>query len=951
MKQLTLLLFLSISFTLLGQDEPCDAISLNCNTPPLIGEMIGLSLNPDLDPNCQNNATGTQDIWFSFEADGENGYLFYSDQLGQSDHLLAFYTGPSCDDLTQLRECTNREAIHGAFPEGTYYVLVREKFNNGTDSGYSAGLLCSPIPANDDPCNAVEAICGTQYTGSLIGSSVTENTACQPAFADRDGGNVWFSIETDSSSVYNIKGKLGQDVALYQTDDCSGALQLVSSSCGFPDIYGFVGEGTYFVSVSADQYITRSALNYELRIDCGPMPENGLVTNPTELECSTGTISANAEFAPADDRRCDTGTSLRQSLWYSYESEFDGFFEISACGFYLQTFRENSDGLICLQQGTVCSSNPISLGVTTGEKYLFRVEASGNFDLVYSCLPSDFCPNLGFIGFSCDDGDPTTRDDIITSDCQCIGNPIPPGTLCQNAITIQENPFSIDYYNPVDEDFPPFFHSINDIPPYLDSLGSGPQTQGCHAAKDVVFSFTPEVDKYVDITASITDSNVELNITILTGCPFTVAHVSEGCGTPNFFEKKIENFHALADTTYYILIDGQPQLTGFDFNVDGTIEVVQKTFCSELDAFQFDSCNDGDPLTSNDRINENCECKGEQANEADFCETALNITPTAGLTVDPFSVNEEGNGYLAVYSGVEQCAGNNNQRDTWFKFEALSSTMIIGARGKVNYNPVIEVFDSCGGERLACKNSSEDEGGREIVVLDECIVGQIYYFRVYQKNSFGNRFDVAVSFFPSTQLDLANCESTALTLSDNVMAIVPEFEYTINRWYYQFNELEAPFHTYESTVIGQNPWLGLNQLSGLEEGRSYAVRVRGGIRGGQLQGDFGEACTISIIEASGIGQEGGNNVASNYAALKLELYPNPANGQEVSLSFTNLTGTEEQVVVRVFDMVGREILTQQYISSSKSTVFALGIEELSRGLYTVSASVNGSSSSLKLMVE
>jgi hypothetical protein len=583
----------------------------------------------------------------------------------------------------------------------------------------------------------------------------------------------------------------------------------------------------------------------------------------------------------------------------------------------------------------------------TDVDYFIRVQGtSGEYELVYSFVASDFCPDLGFVGSPCSHGTPLTYYDLITSDCECVGDPIPAGSLCQNAIPIVENPFIIDYYNPTFEDFVPFFHSINDIPPFLDSLGSGPFTQSCYAAKDVVFSFTPDEDKFVDITASISNSNVEPNITILTGCPFNTAHVAEGCGTPNFFVKKIENFHALADTTYYILIDGQPQLTGFNFNVDALIEVVQKTFCSELEAFQFDPCDDGNLNTSNDLINENCECEGT-AIPGEFCENALELIPTPGLTVSPLEYNENG----ATFSGMDQCSGVGGSRDTWFYFDAVTTNMAVGAKGKMAaYDMVLEVYDSCGGQPLVCKDNNGG-GGKELHLLTDCEIGQRFYVRAYDGNGFSpfNKFFfIAVSSLPVTSLEENDCGSM-VELSSTIFAEIPNYQYAITNWVFEFTELEAPFNTYEyASPNGNDPSIILNAVPDLEAGRSYEVRVKGGIRNGQIFGDYGEPCTITISDPAGFSVNGSNESAEN---IDFNVFPNPNDGSEVYLAFSGLTDKNQTVKIRFFDLTGRMVLNESIQISGSQSQINLSINELSSGVYNLGVELDGKNMSKKLFVK
>ncbi|MCH2213635.1 MAG: T9SS type A sorting domain-containing protein [Flavobacteriales bacterium] len=956
---LTLFAILLFTWTTKAQDEPCDAIPISCGQTNITGNFTGNTLNSDLPTGCFITTNpGQRDIWFTFEADGEQGYFFYSDDnLGNSgpQHIVKLYRAESgCDDLIAIRDCHLEETFHEVFPEGTYYVQVRERLANGSDNGYTAGLICSPAPANDLRCDAQVVQCGVNYTGSLVGSSYTEITCDPPSLEYEDGGDVWFKLEAESSQTYSIFGKSGQRLSIYQVDSCDGSFSLTDSGCTSQDIEGFTGSGTYYVCAYPFDYQVKRALSYKVRLECGESQLNQNPCDAINIACEQGSILGSTSNASANQAECSLQVpDVGPSVFYKYDSQIEGNLELYVCNFdEISVFTGSCEQLECLSWGgSTCSNNPLSVNVSPDTDYYIMVwGGNGDFELFYNCQEDNFCSELnGFVGDGCDDGDVLTYNTVITSDCECVGEPIPAGSLCQNAIPIAENPFSINYYNPTVEFFLPFYHELSDIPPFLDSLGSGPVAPGCYVANDVVFSFTPEVDKFVDITASITDVNVEPNITILTGCPFTTAHIAEGCGTDNFFVKKIENFYALADTTYYILIDGQPQLTGFDFNVDALVEVVQKTFCPDLNAFQFDPCDDGNPFTLDDQITEDCGCQGTPANPGDFCDNALEIIPTPGLTVSPTQFNEDD----ATFSGVEQCSGVGGSRDTWFYFDAVTTNMIVGAKGKfAAYDVVLEIFDDCGEEPLVCKDQNGG-GQREVHVLTNCTVGERYYVRAFDGNGFSpfNRnFFIAVSSLPINSLEESSCAGS-LTLSDNIEAELPAYQYPITDWIYEFTELESPFSVIEfESPNGSSNQLTLNQVPELEAGRSYEVRVKGGIRDGQIFGDYGAACPISIVEMSGIGLVNSGNV-DDLTQVEMELFPNPTNGNEVSLSLRNLPDAEVRILVRIYDLAGRQVLFEQYSSQDKSGIFTLDISQLTSGIYTVSTEAKGLITAKKLLVQ
>jgi hypothetical protein len=86
---------------------------------------------------------------------------------------------------------------------------------------------------------------------------------------------------------------------------------------------------------------------------------------------------------------------------------------------------------------------------------------------------------------------------------------------------------------------------------------------------------------------------------------------------------------------------------------------------------------------------------------------------------------------------------------------------------------------------------------------------------------------------------------------------------------------------------------------------------------------------------------------NNAVRPQIGLWPNPTAGQ-FSLFYT--TTINEPVVVRLIDVTGRVVFTQQYTSASGSNLFALDLSAVARGVYTLQ--VNGESTvSEKLILQ
>src|SRR5690606_14666152 len=121
---------------------------------------------------------------------------------------------------------------------------------------------------------------------------------------------------------------------------------------------------------------------------------------------------------------------------------------------------------------------------------------------------------------------------------------------------------------------------------------------------DVVYSYTPSANGSVDI--SVTNHGAWTGLFVFTGCPFasTVGgHTNSSASTT----LEVNGLLVQAGVTYYIVISTwpTPQSTTYTLNVSAA------TFdCPELEANYGSPCDDGNPNTVNDTVNENCECVG-----------------------------------------------------------------------------------------------------------------------------------------------------------------------------------------------------------------------------------------------------------------------------------------------------------------------------------------------------
>jgi PKD repeat protein len=106
----------------------------------------------------------------------------------------------------------------------------------------------------------------------------------------------------------------------------------------------------------------------------------------------------------------------------------------------------------------------------------------------------------------------------------------------------------------------------------------------------------------------------------------------------------------------------------------------------------------------------------------DDCANAIMLTQT--VSCNP----TQGSNFLATQSQVG-CTGTAND-DVWYSFVATTTNPVVELQGIGSYDGVLQVFDACGGTSLACIDATFG-GGLEIAFLNGLVVGNTYYFRVY----------------------------------------------------------------------------------------------------------------------------------------------------------------------------------------------------------------------------
>jgi hypothetical protein len=261
------------------------------------------------------------------------------------------------------------------------------------------------------------------------------------------------------------------------------------------------------------------------------------------------------------------------------------------------------------------------------------------YTLNISEVPVD-CPNIpGNIGAACNDGDPGTFNDIITSDCQCVGTPYD----CQN--------LNAQIGSPCNDGNP---QTVSDVVTSdCECVGTFVEFTGCTTGS-AFLTATPVCDgPTVSLSGSWTNEYSTVNVVEGDTYIFSLSN-------PNYFVTittpglEILSF-GLATTTWVATFTGQvrfyshagPDCPLTSGSLTSHVRLVQALCpppfdCPDLGGNFGDSCDDGNASTDNDIIQEGCICEGFspfdcpslQANSGDPCDDGNAATVDDVITSD-----------------------------------------------------------------------------------------------------------------------------------------------------------------------------------------------------------------------------------------------------------------------------------------------------------------------------
>lgn len=268
-----------------------------------------------------------------------------------------------------------------------------------------------------------------------------------------------------------------------------------------------------------------------------------------------------------------------------YDSLSLDFSMLSAVSLHASIMEDcDSSAIYCAYNPNIDFVFPIEPNTT----YYFQIASyngysAGTFNICIEGVYS--CPSLSAnIGDACDDGNPNTENDVVTSSCSCLGAPL--NDLCSNA-----------------------------TPLTINAAGNCPANQvvGTTSGANSEYPDACESsmsDVYYSVTTNDSQESISIDLTKITAADLVLSIFEGSCSAESdfcYFNPETSVIYAVnPNTTYYIRVHSFFIVNTGTFNI-----CVQEVYdCPSLSANIGDACDDSDATTGNDTVTPACTCEG-----------------------------------------------------------------------------------------------------------------------------------------------------------------------------------------------------------------------------------------------------------------------------------------------------------------------------------------------------
>ncbi len=651
-----------------ANDEPCTATALMCGDT-VLQSFAGATMS--IDDDCFGSSVA--DVWFSFDSDGSQVFTVAEGGDVYFDAIVQLYKGTDCNELIEMSDCQDSPESFTVSETGTYFFRIRPYSTSGESGIATVHLTCTPFD-----CPALLANIGDACDDgdpNTLGDKINENCECE--------GTLPQACE-NSTKYPSAAVAAGPDLTTLSTCNyLSEYSEITNITSG--DDYEFTVTGNGYITVRTGSVGgSVVATGFSPLTVTAPNSDNLFAHWSADADCSTSsgcqtTTVQCTSCQPFDcmdieaniGDACDDGDPNTHSDMINANCECEGspagecvnaakypgsaitasadLATISTCN-YLQEYSEidgvisgetyqftvTGNGWITVRTGSVGGSvvstgtSPVSVTAPNSDNLFVHWNADDECGTASGCQITTVqctscaiiydCPELeANIGDACDDGDPNTINDEINGDCECEGTSMVTNDEACSATELLCG-------DTVMQSFAGATMSIDD-----DCYGS--------SEADVWFSFDSDGSQVFTV-AEGGDIYFDAIVQLYKGTDCNGLTEMSDC------QDSPESFTVTEAGTYFFRI--RPYSVTGESGI-ATVHLTCTPFdCPALLANFGDACDDGDPNTLGDVINENCECEGTLPQE---CENSTKY-PSAAVTASADLYTISSCQYLQEYSEI-----------------------------------------------------------------------------------------------------------------------------------------------------------------------------------------------------------------------------------------------------------------------------------------------------------
>jgi hypothetical protein len=663
-------------------------------------------------------------------------------------------------------------------------------------------ILCglffiTPLFSQNDECaNAISlTLNGTCSSGNVAGATQSLPALCSGQ-ADED---IWYSIIAPSNGelTIDVKVSAGFDAAIEMFDGCGGTLVDCkdAKSDGIDEqmiTTGLTAGNTYLIRVFDYNTGTPPTTTFNICASgsAGPGPpanDECLGAIPLTLNPICNFISGSVAGATQSPQTACSGVA-DNDVWYSVVAPASGKFTVQVNGssgfdVVLELFDGCSGQLLECRDNTGAGSNEQinATGLTPGSTYLLRVydynpgiPATTSFDICvtpFSGVPAnDECDNA--VGITPQaaciniQGDVAGATESLAGGCS--GNPDDDVWYVFDGVANREYTITVNGsagFNSVVE----VFYSSSDCST-KSSFDCVDATSAGNAEKIQFGAIggTYYIRVYDAGTGAPATTTFDICVTYKLNDNCDDAwYLSAGdclAGDVTSATQSLPGCNGVADDDVWYFFEAD--MTSEEITVTGSssFDAVVELFggCSSTSLYCTNSTSAGgiEKIIANGLIPGNTYSirvyhagAGLPVNPTfliclthpnnDECSSAIPLN--VNLTCDNnYTLGDAAN---ATASPYPSCAGNADQ-DVWYSVVApANGNLTINVNGYGTFNPVVQVFNSCSGSSLYCKDDFSGGGTPETIDATGLTPGSTYYIRVYHYSGLSSNttFEICVS--------------------------------------------------------------------------------------------------------------------------------------------------------------------------------------------------------------